>query len=202
MEHLLNEQMEANKKLPKNLKYNETFYVAKLCAKYLKNTLNQMFKGFSLQLRDGLSLKVLDLLCNPSSYELKKIVVEETSKEDSSSDLSETSSSPSPITSPVKPSFRPSSTSSITGSSFPGSNSKGSTLKESSTEGSLREVPVHLQESMQLVCLVKEMPVYVACLFYCGSEWIFGRAGMETFKKQAHLFIVKNHWCGNYGMQS
>ena len=44
MEHLLNEEMEANKKLPKNVKYNEAFDVAKLCAEYLKNTPNQMFK--------------------------------------------------------------------------------------------------------------------------------------------------------------
>ena len=77
MEHLLNEQMEANKKLPKNVKYNQAFDVAKLCAEYLKNTPNQMFKmyldafkGFSLQLRDGLSLQVLEFLSNPSVFEI------------------------------------------------------------------------------------------------------------------------------------
>ena len=94
-------------------KYNEAFDVAKLCAEYLKNTPNQMFKlhldalkGFSSQLHDGLSLKVLDFLCNPSSHELTKIGVGEASTEYSSSDFS-SQSSPSPTASPVKPSSRP-----------------------------------------------------------------------------------------------
>ena len=63
-------------KLAKNVKYNEP----KLCAEHLKNTPNQMFKlyleafkGFSQQLRDGLSFKVLDFPSNPTAYELKKI---------------------------------------------------------------------------------------------------------------------------------
>ena len=60
MEHLLRKQMEANKKLPKNVKYNKAFDVAELCAEYLKDTPNQLFevhldsfKGFASLLRDG-----------------------------------------------------------------------------------------------------------------------------------------------------
>ena len=89
MEHLLHEQSEANKKLPKNVKYNEAFDVAKLCAEYLKNTPNQMFKiylnafkSFALQLRDGLSHEVLDFLANPSAFELKKVAPEISVEED------------------------------------------------------------------------------------------------------------------------
>ena len=46
MEHLLREQMEANKKLPKNVKYNKAFDVAELCAEYLKDTPNQLFEVY------------------------------------------------------------------------------------------------------------------------------------------------------------
>ena len=54
-------------------------------------------------------------------------------------------------------------------------------------------VPVLLQESMQLDCLVKPMPRDGACLFSAGSEWVLGGAElMETFRKQAHMFIVQN----------
>ena len=211
MEHLLHEQMEANKKLPKNVKYNEAFDVAKLCAEYLKNTPNQVFKlyldafkGFSQQLRDGLSLKVLDFLCNPSAYELTKIGVGEALTEDSSSDYSPEPST-SPTASPSKPSSRirsdmnplsytkpVSSTSSDTASSA-SSSSKESSTKRPIPKVTIREVPVHLQESMQLDCLVKGMPGDGACLFYSGAEWIFGSVEhMETLRKQAHLFIVKN----------
>ena len=44
MEYLLNEQMEASRKLPKNVKYNQAFDVAKLCAEYMKNTPNAMYE--------------------------------------------------------------------------------------------------------------------------------------------------------------
>ena len=44
MEHLLKEQMEANKRLPKNVKYNKAFDIANLCAEYLKDTPNQLFE--------------------------------------------------------------------------------------------------------------------------------------------------------------
>ena len=99
--HLLNEEMETNKKLPKKVKYNEAFDVAKLCAEHLKNTPNQMFKlyleafeGFFQQLRDGLSLKVLEFLSNPTAYELQKFKPEkEVSENHTNIDLSANNSS-------------------------------------------------------------------------------------------------------------
>ena len=109
-------------------------------------------KGFSSQLHDGLSLKVLDFLCNPSSYELTKIGVGVASTEDSSSDFSP-ESSPSPAASPLKPSSRPSSDMNHlpytkSGSFDTASSSKGSLTKRSIPKVSIREVPVQLLESM------------------------------------------------------
>lgn len=80
MERLLVEQMEANKKLPKNIKFNKAFDVAKDCAEFLKNsgaeqfqTYLKCFKSFSTMLRDGLPLKVVDFLINPSDYDLVEL---------------------------------------------------------------------------------------------------------------------------------
>ena len=79
MEHLLNEQIQANKKIPKNVKYNEAFEVAKSCADHLKNTSNKVFKlyldafkEFSRQLRDSMAVEVLEFLSDPSKFELKR----------------------------------------------------------------------------------------------------------------------------------
>ena len=60
MEHLLQEQMEANKKLPKNVKYNKAFDVAKLCAEYLKDTPNQMFDIYLNLFKGFATLDIVD----------------------------------------------------------------------------------------------------------------------------------------------
>ena len=44
MEYLLHELNAENKKLPKNVKFNKSFDVAKLCADYLKNAPSQTFE--------------------------------------------------------------------------------------------------------------------------------------------------------------
>ena len=197
MEHILNEEMETNKKLPKNVKYNEAFEVAKLCAEHLKNTPNQMFKlyleafkGFSQQLRDGLSLKVLDFLSNPTAYELKKIEPEkEVSENRANVDLS--------ADNPSETEQRPARASTTC---IPTANVQSSLLEtrssctQSSQQVRTQEVPPHLQGAMQLDCLVKRMPRDGACLFNAFSEYILaGVEHMETFRKECHRFIVK-HW--------
>ena len=37
MEHLLEEQLEANKRIPKNVKFNRAFEIAKVTAEYMKD---------------------------------------------------------------------------------------------------------------------------------------------------------------------
>ena len=79
IKHLFAEANEVNKKLPKNIKWNQSFDVAKQCAEYLKDCSNMLFptylscfRNFSLLLRDGLPSKVVKFLNDPSSFELKR----------------------------------------------------------------------------------------------------------------------------------
>ena len=199
MEHLLNEEMEANKKLPKNVKYNEAFDVAKLCAEYLKNTPNQMFKlyleafkGFSHQLRDGLSLKVLEFLSNPAAFELKKIEQEK--------DLGENHTNVGFSADNHSESEQLPARSGNAGIRTVFSHVQSSVLEQqpqrtnSSPQVRTKEVPPHLHDAMQLDCLIKLMPRNGACLFNAFSEYILaGVEHMETFRKECHRFIVK-HW--------
>ena len=44
MEHLLEEQQEANKRIPKNVKFNREFDIAKVSAEYMKDTGTEQFR--------------------------------------------------------------------------------------------------------------------------------------------------------------
>ena len=44
MEHLLEEQQEANKRIPKNVKFNRAFDIAKVTAEYMKDTGTEQFE--------------------------------------------------------------------------------------------------------------------------------------------------------------
>ena len=77
MECLLREKNEENKKLPKNVKFNKSFDVAKMCADYLKNAPSQTFQtyfdcfiSFSRFLRDGMPTNVVDFLMDPTKYDI------------------------------------------------------------------------------------------------------------------------------------
>ena len=43
MEYLIDEQMEAEKRIPKNVKFNKAFDISKVCAEYIKDTSNEQF---------------------------------------------------------------------------------------------------------------------------------------------------------------
>ena len=227
MEHLLHEQSEANKKLPKNVKYNEAFDVVKLCAEYLKNTPNQMFKfylnafkSFALQLRDGLSLEVLDFLANPSAFELKKVAPDVSVEEDEEDSIERSPETDHATSSSVDPSntahevsssmsspilsagilHDPTSTSTSRALSSPIS-SAGILLdppSSSTSRVSLLSKPKAFKCTLREVpenldCLIKKMPGDGSCLFCCGSDWLFGGVqNMKEFRKQAHRFIVEN----------
>ena len=171
--------------------------MAKLCAEYLKNTQNQMFKMYLddfkallLQLRDGLSVQVLEFLSNPSLFELRKIEIEEGNDENTRTES--TSETPNPATTPRPQSARASA--SFTTSPEESSSSATSSARSfSSSKVHLEEVPIHLQDAMQLDCLVKSMPGDGACLYYCGADLVLGGwEHMETLRKQGHRFIVEN----------
>ena len=77
MEVMLKEKNEANKRLPKNVKFNQSFDVGKQCADYLKHAPSATFdnylecyKSFARFLRDGMPSNVMDFLMNPSKYDL------------------------------------------------------------------------------------------------------------------------------------
>jgi hypothetical protein len=66
--------------------------VAKQCAEYLKDTPNQMFdvylqcfEKFASLLRDGMSLTIVDFFENPSAFELKRIMHDDSSTSSPSS---------------------------------------------------------------------------------------------------------------------
>ena len=201
MEHLLREQMEANKKLPKNVKYNKAFDVAKQCAEYLKDTPNQMFdvylqcfKKFASLLRDGMSLTIVDFLENPSAFELKRIMHDD-------------SSTPSPSSPDISPAETLQSSVSVNGATEKSSSLIVQSSKESSIDGTYqyemsyssdsctKEVPDHLKDVMQLDCVVKEVPGDGACLFTSTSLFINGtkqKDAMKRLRKESHRFIVKN----------
>ena len=77
LEIMMREKNEAHKRLPDNVKFNQSFNVAKQCADYLKNAPSatfenylECFKSFSKYLRDGMPEIVMDFLNNPSEFEL------------------------------------------------------------------------------------------------------------------------------------
>ena len=77
MEFILREQNEKQKKLPKNVKFNKAFEVAKNCADCLKNiptniydTYLDCFKIFAGYFRDGSPPMVQEFLTNPTEFEI------------------------------------------------------------------------------------------------------------------------------------
>ena len=79
MEHLLKEQMETNKRLPENIKWNQSYEIAKVCADTLKcmqqcqyESHFNCFKSFSKSLGEGLPSHVIDFLMNPEKFEIVK----------------------------------------------------------------------------------------------------------------------------------
>ena len=180
MEHLLREQMEANKRLPKNVKYNKAFDIAKLCAEYLKDTPNQLFeiylqsfKGFATLLRDGMSLAIVDFLENPAKYEL----CERAPQGEPNPSNTNISNSPPPTNLSNSPPPRNLSNTPQTNLMSPrnllqslnGRDATYNTQKSSSCivnvgghkpddPNHIKEVPDNLKDAMQLECLVKEVP--------------------------------------------
>ena len=80
MEHLLEEQQEANKRIPKNVKFNRAFDIAKVTAEYMKDTgteqfelYMQCFSKFSNMVRDGIPSSVINLLLEPEKFEVIEI---------------------------------------------------------------------------------------------------------------------------------
>ena len=78
MEHLLEEQQEANKRIPKNVKFNRAFDIAKVTAEYMKDTGTEQFElymkcfsKFSNMVRDGIPSHVIDLLLEPGLKSLR-----------------------------------------------------------------------------------------------------------------------------------
>ena len=70
MEYLIDEQMEAEKRIPKNVKFNKAFDISKVCAEYIKDTSNEQF---SKMLRDGIPQNVVNILLRPQDYEALEI---------------------------------------------------------------------------------------------------------------------------------
>ena len=73
MEHLIKEQMEENKKMKPNVKFNKAFDVAKVCAEYLSkyNTESfkdnlQIFQAFTELMRTGIPPAVKDAILKSS----------------------------------------------------------------------------------------------------------------------------------------
>ena len=80
MEHLLEEQQEANKRIPKNVKFNRAFDIAKVTAEYMKDTGTEQFElymkcfsKFSNMVRDGIPSNVINLLLEPEKFEVIEI---------------------------------------------------------------------------------------------------------------------------------
>ena len=80
MELLIEDQQAATKRLPKNVRFNQSFDVAKVVAEDLSkyNTeafeeILECFKTFSLYMRNGFPANVLEFLRNPAKYEIREI---------------------------------------------------------------------------------------------------------------------------------
>ena len=80
MEHLLEEQQEANKRIPKNVKFNRAFDIAKVTAEYMKDTGTEQFElymkcfsKFSNMVRDWIPSNVINLLLEPEKFEVIEI---------------------------------------------------------------------------------------------------------------------------------
>ena len=125
-----------------------------------------------------------------SVFELRKVEIEEGNDENTRTES--TSETPNPATTPRPQSARASA--SFTTSPEESSSSATSSARSfSSSKVHLEEVPIHLQDAMQLDCLVKSMPGDGACLYYCGADLVLGGwEHMETLRKQGHRFIVEN----------
>ena len=77
MELLIEDQQAATKRYPKNVRYNKSFDVAKVVAEDLSkyNTeafeeILERFKTFSMYMRNGFPVNVLEFLRNPVKYEI------------------------------------------------------------------------------------------------------------------------------------
>ena len=150
MEYMLKEKNESNKKLPKNVKFNRSFDIAKLCADYLKDASSQTFetyfecfKEFSRLLRDGIPSKVVNFLMDPSKYDL---ILKEEPEEDTSSETVD-------------------------------ENSNEDEVINSEFVSKYIEVPQYMKEAVHVDAMIKTMPGDRACFYNCAAEWFLGNHG-------------------------
>ena len=82
MELLIEDQQAATKRLPKNVRFNQSFDVAKVVlvaedlSKYNTEAFEEIlecFKTFSLYMRNGFPANVLEFLRNAAKYEIREI---------------------------------------------------------------------------------------------------------------------------------
>ena len=172
MEVMLKEKNEANKRLPKNVKFNQSFDVGKQCADYLKHAPSATFdnylecyKSFARFLRDGMPSNVMDFLMNPSKYdltlkEMPSVRVEEDNNLGHDQQLSQ---------------------------------QEEVTIKDDKQTfvPTYKEVPNKFKENVYVDAMIKTMPADGACLYNCCAEWLLGsHTMMKPLRREAHQFIL------------
>ena len=181
MEHLLKEQMETNKRLPENIKWNQSYEIAKVCADTLKcmqqcqyESHFNCFKSFSKSLGEGLPSHVIDFLMNPEKFE---IVEKSTLSSGALLQESCSSTSRSSLSNPVAPALQQS-------------------LETVEKQTPYKDVPEHLKINYVNIpdCVILPSNPNGICLYQSSAAHICGDRSMDyVLRRLCHKFIV-NHW--------
>ena len=208
MEHILLEQMEANKKIPENVKWNKAYEVAKVCAQRIKDASNQQYElyleclqSFSNMILYGMPLQVVDFLKNPDLYELKKIVPDSSPNSQSidpiRSSITSTAASNSIASSIISTEISDSITSSSVSTTIDISAQPTVTENHTNINGLLsvhKEVPYNLKDAVGVDCVIYKVDGNGACIYNASAAHVYGDPSKaDELRRESHKFIVK-HW--------